>query len=100
MARVLASSTARGYGIAHQRLRKLWAVRVERGEVACRRCGRLIRPGSLWDLGHDDFDRSPELCHPEHRHRSAGGACLGNRATATYMAQRRRAPGLVQADWW
>jgi hypothetical protein len=29
------SSTERGYGAAHRRLRAWWAPRVDRGEVAC-----------------------------------------------------------------
>lgn len=44
------------YGAAHQRLRRQWAVRVERGDVNCARCGGLIRPGSAWHLDHDDRD--------------------------------------------
>jgi hypothetical protein len=69
-------TAARGYGGAHQRLRKRWAPKVEAGYVACRRCGKLIAPeGSTcprcgrtscrWHLGHDDADRSlPAM--PEH----------------------------------
>jgi hypothetical protein len=46
----------RGYGANHKRLRRLWESRVALGDVACARCGRLIVPGSPWDLGHSDFD--------------------------------------------
>ena len=67
------ATTARGYGTPHQRLRKVWAPKVERGEVACWRCGRTIHPGQPWDLGHDDHDRSITR-GPEHRRE--------NRATA------------------
>jgi hypothetical protein len=66
------SSAARGYGVKHQRQRKDWAALVESGAVSCRRCGRPIPPGSPWDLGHDDVDRSLPAA-PEH------AAC--NRAT-------------------
>ena len=51
-------TVARGYGANHKRLRRLWESRVASGDVACARCGRLIVPGSPWDLGHADFDRS------------------------------------------
>ena len=80
------SSTRRGYGVAHQRLRKRWAPQVAAGLVACARCGRPIAPGEPWDLGHDDHDRAL-LALPEHR------AC--NRATAG------RRPGVrVRSRWW
>jgi hypothetical protein len=47
------SSTARGYGSHHQRLRARWAPLVDDGLVACWRCTTLIAPGSDWHLGHD-----------------------------------------------
>jgi hypothetical protein len=68
-----ASSTARGYGRAHRKLRTHWAPIVAMGRVACARCGHLIARGEPWDLGHDDVDRSVYR-GPEH------AAC--NRATA------------------
>jgi hypothetical protein len=67
------TTVARGYGENHKRLRRLWESRVASEDVACARCGRLIVPGSPWDLGHADFDRSV-YTGPEHR------KC--NRATA------------------
>lgn len=91
-ARVVRGNTVRrGYGARHQALRKQWARRVERGEVYCSRCGRLIEPGSPWDLGHDDLDRS-RYTGPEH------AAC--NRATATHRAHRRTVPRPARANWW
>jgi hypothetical protein len=75
-----ASTTVRGYGAVHQALRKRWASRVVRGEVRCARCGRLIVPGTPWDLGHDDYDRS-RYTGPEHR------AC--NRATSGRRVETR-----------
>jgi hypothetical protein len=66
------SSTARGYGAAHQAERAAWDTIIESGaQVYCRRCRELIRPGMAWDLGHTE-DR--KHTHPEHQ------AC--NRATA------------------
>jgi len=75
----------RGYGREHQLLRQRLAVLVEEGQAVCARCGGWIAPGSPWDLGHVDGDRSL-WSGPEHRR------C--NRATAG----RRRRP--ARAAWW
>jgi hypothetical protein len=79
-------TTQRGYGTVHQRERKRWAARVERGEVSCARCGRPILPGELFDLGHDDHDRS-RYVGAEHRR------C--NRATSS-RRRKHADPNLVQ----
>ena len=50
------ATTSRGYG-ARIRLTQNVAARVDAGQVFCARCGGWIAPGSLWDLGHDDWDR-------------------------------------------
>jgi hypothetical protein len=71
----------RGYGADHKRIRQSWAMRVSLGGVNCSRCGRPILPGSLWDLGHDDHDRSI-YTGPEHRR------C--NRATSKPKRYSRR----------
>lgn len=42
------------YGAAHQRLRAEWALAVRTGRVTCSRCGKLIRRGQRWHLGHRD----------------------------------------------
>lgn len=65
----------RGYDANHDRLRAEWAPRVASGRVKCANpdCGRIIRPGEPWDLGHTD-DRTAYR-GPEHArcNRSAGG---------------------------
>jgi hypothetical protein len=72
------TTSERGYGSEHKRLRAQWAPRVERGEVACARCHLLIVPGEAWDLGHLDHDRT-RYAGPEH-----ASSC--NRATAGRQA--------------
>lgn len=83
------STGARGYGSAHQKLRKVWKARVDAGGVRCARCGGMLVPGEPWDLGHDDFDRS-RYTGPEH------ARC--NRATSGRRKKLKvRAP---RAAWW
>jgi hypothetical protein len=56
--RARGTSTERGYGSAHQRLRREYELRMRAGEVFhCWRCGAEIDPDA-WHLGHDDHDRS------------------------------------------
>ncbi len=85
------STTERGYGSEHQKLRARWSAIVERGQVNCARCGRWIAPGTPWDLGHDDIDRHT-YTGPEH------ASC--NRATSAHRAQRRRLGGHTLPSWW
>lgn len=63
--RARGTTAQRGYGAAHQRAREGWKPAVQAGQVRCARCGRPIRPGQPWDLGHDDRDRS-RYAGPEH----------------------------------
>jgi hypothetical protein len=63
---VAGTSTERGYGADHRKLREDWRPLVEAGDVTCWRCGELIQPGDVWDLGHSDTDRSVYR-GPEHR---------------------------------
>ena len=54
------------YTPMHQRRRRQYALRLERGEeILCPRCGLPIGPDQDWDLGHDDIN--PSLERPEHR---------------------------------
>lgn len=63
----------RGYTAEHDRLRARWKPKVDRCEVDCARCGRLILPGEVWHLDHTD-DRTGYL-GPSHEacNTSAGG---------------------------
>ena len=74
------STTARGYGTAHQKQRAKWAKQVDAGTAYCARCGRPINPGTPWDLDHTE-DRSGYL-GPSH------ARC--NRATAGKGKRKRR----------
>ena len=55
------TTTQRGYGSEHQKLRKQWAKKVEQGLAICTRCQRMILPGQEWHLDHHDWDRSMYL---------------------------------------
>lgn len=83
------STSARGYGFDHQRVRAQLIPLVAAGGVVCARCGRLISPGVPWDLGHTEDRRA--YTGPEHRrcNRSEGGR-RGGRA----RLQRRRTTNL------
>jgi hypothetical protein len=85
---VPSETAARGYGKEHQRERRRWAQVVAEGAAACARCGGWIVPGSAWDLGHHDLDRSVYV-GAEHRR------C--NRATAG--RRRRRRPVPPSREW-
>jgi hypothetical protein len=82
------STTARGYGTHHQKLRARWALKVDRGKVYCARCGGWIMPGTPWDLGHVDGDKK-KYSGPEH------AAC--NRSTAG--RRRPPAPRTTIREW-
>lgn len=80
------TTTQRGYGTAHQRLRARIARTVRAGNATCWRCNQPIAPDAKWDLGHDDYDRS-QYMGPEHV------AC--NRATSG-----RRTPPIDTSRRW
>lgn len=67
------TTTQRGYGSSHQRLRQQWQQAINQGLTpTCPRCGQPITPNQQWDLGHND--KRNGYNGPEHTHcnRSAG----------------------------
>ena len=77
------TTTQAGYGYEHQQERARWKPYVEAGGVSCWRCDQPIIPGTRWDLGHDDYDRT-QYRGPEHADRCnrSAGAAKGNRQRA------------------
>jgi hypothetical protein len=73
------STSQRGYGAAHEAIRRQLEPLVAAGMLECARCGKSIKGDEPWDLGHDDVDRS-SYTGPEHRR------C--NRQTATHRMRR------------
>ena len=96
------STTARGYGNAHQVLRKRIARLVESGLATCSRCGQPILVGQLWHLDHDDT----EGAHRAGWYRGPSHASCNNRAKNKKAAniqqaqqtQQKRAPALSFFD--
>lgn len=85
-----ASTTERGYGAAHQKVRKVWRQRIDAGECPpCGYCGRPILPGQFWDLGHPNDDRS-QIPVPWHRseNRRFGGSQTQRRRRKEKQRQR------------
>jgi hypothetical protein len=62
MARKLtAAQHNREYGYSHRSLRKRLAPLVEAGLFSCPKCGKQIKPGEPFDLGHqENGGRAPE----------------------------------------
>lgn len=82
------TTTQRGYGVEHRKMREEFRPSVEAGLVDCWRCGKPIKPRDRWDLGHDDNDKSIYR-GPEH------STC--NRATRRH--ERNQQP-LNASEWW
>ncbi len=75
------------YGNNHQRTRRQWVPLVATGNVACWRCGELIRPDEKWHLGHVDGDPT-RYAGPEHVHCNCATATPG-RLTNPKLPRRR-----------
>lgn len=92
------TSTERGYTAEHRAIRRAWEPKVAAGGVRCARCHQPIHPGTPWDLGHDDNDRT-KYRGPEHAgqcNRSAGGRAahgLPPKPPGTAFTQRDDHPG-------
>lgn len=87
----LAKTSDRGYGWQHQRERARWQREVDRGDVDCAHCGLRIEPGTPWDLGHDDNNRT-RYVGPEH------SSC--NRRYRTRREQERAAVNDPEPKPW
>ena len=61
----MGATVERGYGAAHKKLRARTQLDVDAGRAYCWRCTKPIAPGTNWDLGHDDDDRT-RYRGPEH----------------------------------
>jgi hypothetical protein len=95
--RQTATTTAKGYGAAHQAKRRQAAKVVASGNAICWGCSRLIHPAEPWDLGHDDHRLAKHLGlyrGPEHRRcsRSAGGWRRWGYTTPPPTPPRRTGP--------
>ena len=78
----------RVYGREHQALREQWRPLVEAGGVSCARCGKRIRRGTPWDLGHsDDWSR---YTGPEHER--CNSAAAGRKRMRLAKLARNRQP--------
>lgn len=82
------TTSERGYGIEHQRIRAWWKPEVESGDVICWRCGRFIDAEEQWHLGHDDMDRTIYR-GPEHMRCNVATQTRG-RATAAQPVRKRK----------
>lgn len=90
----LGSAKQRGYGREHEALRRHWEAKVDAGEVACARCGKLIIPRSRWHLGHDHVSGTGYI-GPEHERCS-----IADRNRRNNWRLRRRPPRPKQSRVW
>lgn len=96
MPRATLTTTQRGYGSSHQRLRKQYARMVAAGraqcsEVVCLSPTRWIQPGTPWDLAHGatrDTYRGP--AHAACNRSESATRTNRSRATATPSGTRVR----------
>ena len=90
------STTNRGYGSSHQKLRKALAAQIAAGAVfQCARCGRPIRAGDVWELGHADAPDAHALglwSGPEHRRCNQQNKSRQQTQQQTQQQTRRKRP--------
>jgi hypothetical protein len=86
------SSTLRGYGAEHRKLRSVLAKVVASGKATCSRYGAQIRPDEPFDLAHDGNDRS---LYTGVEHRRCNRATSGRK---TRPPARRHSRKWVMAD--
>jgi hypothetical protein len=92
------SADKRGYGYEHKKLRAQIKPIVEAGRATCWRCQQPIRKGQLWDLGHDDDDRT-KYRGPEHAN-AADCPAGGNRSTSGRRADTMTYPPIDTSQLW
>lgn len=88
------TTTERGYGWAHQRIRAATERLVRSGNAICARCGLPIGPTEPWDLGHSDYNRTV-YSGPEHRrcNRATSGRHRANQLKWSRRWYEDPAPG-------
>jgi len=64
------TTSQRGYGTAHQKLRRTWLHRISTENIHCSRCDKPINPNDNWDLDHTN-DRTG-YNGPAHAHCNRG----------------------------
>lgn len=94
---------ARVTGSRIMRLRAHWSPLVDAGNVTCRRCHEPIRPGQVWDLGHEHdlaLGGNPHgVMVPEHAKRADCPAGGNRSAGATLGNQLRHRPRRRLSAW-
>jgi len=83
--------STRKYDGAYRQVRQRLARAVAAGQATCWRCGRPIRPGEPWHLGHSD-DGS--------RWMGAQHAYCNTSAAARMTNAKRNAPARWSRDWY
>ncbi len=87
------STTNKGYGSDHIKLRRRWAPLVATGHIRCALCGQPIRPGAPWHLAHAD---RPDA----HRLGLYSGPAHAACNNATNRRQRRSNPRAKALDFF
>lgn len=87
------STTAKGYGSEHQKLRARWGPLVATGTVRCAIGGELLKPGAPWHLAHSD--------HPDaHRLGLYAGPACARHNNGTNRRQLRSRPQPQALSWF